>query len=446
MRTSYPTLAVLAGSLLASVSFAQAPPAPDPAAPQAGNADSPAPNESAATATQLTRIAEDMFNNPARNISLFDFNYGEPGSPVLPLVGVQADQITRVDSLRRFGLSLLTGISSEESGPALAIDVAPFWLLARGPISIERYRSPEFGSLARLFARTKLAAAASRGNEASGLPSSLVFSVSARVLDSQDSLVDNTFETCVRDDPGRLRTILQTVHDQATTRSRRAPPGERAAVYLAAREELIDARRAEIASTYQECADRTATAMSRRSALDIGAGFRLTGAPGNFRDLQGSGAIVWGTFATGVFGGERASPDSLGGIIGMQVRGVIHARYTFSEDFYDQAGVRTGQADSGLVVAGLESVPVQGRPETLRWSIQAGWTRQDSPTAANEDRNYWRYLGIVRYRLREGLWLNGTVGRVHGRGVESDTYVSVGFTIAPAAGSAGIDNFYRRTR
>src|SRR5688500_2877178 len=80
-------------------------------------AQTPDPGSASSTSTDTSSIqnAIDRFlQNPANNAALFDFNYGEPGSPVLPLVGVQSDQITRVEDVRKFGLSLLTGLESDE--------------------------------------------------------------------------------------------------------------------------------------------------------------------------------------------------------------------------------------------------------------------------------------------------------------------------------------------
>jgi hypothetical protein len=434
MRFSCPALGAAGWSLLASASLAQTPPAPAPQPP------APAPG-----ATTEANTIREILDDPAANISLYDFNYGEPGSPVLPLIGVQADQISRVESVRRFGLSVLTGIGTSESSPAIGIDFSPFWLLARGPISLQGYRSLD--PLARIFARTKVAAAASRGNEASAMPSSLVFSVSSKLLASQDPLMPGPFENCLRTDPGTLQRLIDRAQAAGSLAQRGILNGDVAeATERRVTGETLVLLRGEISAAYQVCANRVATEMSRRSSLDVGAGFRLTGAPGHFRELQGSGAIVWGTYATGVLGGNPQGTDPLANMLGMQARGVVHARYTIAEDVYNAAGVRTGQADSALLVAGIESVPVQGRSETLRWSLQAGWTRQDAPDATTEDRNYWRFLGIARLRLGEGMWLNGTFGRVQGRGVESDNYVSVGISIAPAAGSSGIDDFYRRAR
>lgn len=380
-----------------------------------------------------------LVNNPAHDASLFDFNYGEPGSPVLPLVGVQSDQITRVESLRRFGLSVLTGLGSED-GPAIGIDISPFWLLARGAVTAEDYQRYSYPQ--RVFARTKLAGAAGRGDEGEGIPSSLVLSFSSSLLDARDPILDETFDNCIR------TGVFAVTRPQFDSLVKDLPsdPGLANAYFDRVVRPGINAFKPQIEEAYQRCVDQSALRMSQRPVIDVGAGVRLIGDPGHFRNFQNSGVIVWGTLATGFGGGNEQGGDRSWNGFSLAVRGVLHARYTFSEDFFDENGARTGQADSALLVAGLESVPVEGRPETLRWSLQAGWTLQNSPTAANEDRNYWRYLGMVRYRLREGLWLNGTVGRVSGRGIESDTYVSVGISIAPAPGSAGIDNFYRRTR
>lgn len=450
MRKLIWTLGIAGATWMASASMAQAPTTPSEAPtsnPQAASlptAENPCP---AVVTSPLCTTLGDFLNNPSRDAALFDFSYGAPESPVLSLVGVQADQITRAESLRRFGLSLLTGLGDEETGPGIAIDLSPYWLLTQGAVSLQDYR--DFTPLQRVFARTKLGAAASRGNEAEAIPSSIVLSLSSQLLDAPDTLWDRTFESCVAGDNSAAnpRGRLWPLVDQALEgMDLPLNPREANAYFDREIRPRMAAIRPQLEAAYQACADETAREMSRRPSLNVGAGLRIIGDAGHLRGFENSGMIVWGTLATGVFGGGRQANDPFWGSLRMQVRGVLHGRYTFSEDIFDEEGSLTGEADSALLVAGLESVPVADSPDNFRWSLQAGWNMQDAPNALTEDRNYWRFLGLARLRVSEGIWLNATVGRVQGRGVEDDTYVSIGFSIAPAAGSDGIDNFYRRIR
>jgi hypothetical protein len=201
----------------------------------------------------------------------------------------------------------------------------------------------------------------------------------------------------------------------------------------------IEELKPRLEASYKKCAEALARRLARRKALDFGAGYRLTGTPGKFRDFQSSGAILWATFSTGALGDpELPAAAGQGRANPFRMQGVIHARYTLAERFYNDAGAITGKADSGLVVASLESVPSPDDSERFRWSLQAGWTKQDSPNGVDPDKEYWRYLGIARFRLARGVWLNGTFGRVSGRGVERDTYATFGVSFAPgAAGGLG---------
>lgn len=393
--------------------------------------------------SELEQRLGSLISNPAKDASLFDFSYGEPGSPVLPLIGVQSDQIARVESIRKFGLTLLAGSDAAGTGPAIGLDISPYWLIGPRSLSLQQYR--QRSSFERVLARTKLAAAASEGDATKATPSSLVFSLSSKLLNAQDPLNDDTFERCIKD--GKYGVLIAQVIDAGRKSLLGSRPEDAEAAWdKGANAKLADLQPA-LTDEYKACAEKVATLMARRPALDFGAGYRLTGRPGKFRDFHSSGAILWGTFSTGTLGGKAADEDPASeGKGGLGIRGVIHARYTFSEEFYDAAGAVSGKADAGLVVAGVESVPSTDNSEPFRWSLQAGYTRQDSPVAADPDKRYWRYLAIGRFRLADGVWLNGTVGRVRGRGVEPDTYLLFGISFAPGGGKTGIENFYSSNR
>lgn len=379
-----------------------------------------------------------LINNAAKDEKAFVFSYGEPTSPVLPLVNVAADQITRVESLRRFGLTVINGSESSKTDPAVAIDFSPFWLANNEAVSLASYR--EMSSFKRILSRLKISAAVSEGDTSSSRPSSMVFSAATKLLDKQDPQVAYDFENCVSNgDTSKLIGQILAAGNAALP----ADPRQAGAAALAARSAKAAALKGSIEKAYNKCVTETAKIIAKEPSLDIGAGFRLTGDPGKFSNLRSSGAIVWATYATGVFGGLGGS-ESNG--FASQIRGVIHARHTFKEAVYDNNSTLLGRRDATMIAAGLETVPLAGKQEKFRWSLQGGWNRQKTSVLGTPNRNYWRAIGRSQFQIQDGLWLNLSAGRVQGKGIESDTYLLFGISFNPSARKTGIASYYEKAR
>jgi hypothetical protein len=409
---------------------------PLPALAQAVPAVSAAVKEDAHTEAkkQVTAAADAQ--------SAFEFSYAGPGSPALPLIGVAGDQITRSESLRKFGVALLGGLTGQQTGQGIAFDFSPYWLLSSQAMSLAEYRTGKNG-LGRIAARTKVGLAASFGDSAAARPSSFVASVSTSLLDRQDKLYDKSFDQCVLGGPiEQAYERIFTEVEQATKR------GADRDTLEALQSKLLDdydkQNQGVLNQTYADCANRLAKAIAAKPSLDIGVGMRWRGTPGQFDQLTGSGTILWGTFATGVIGGQEADAPRAGPLARLRVRGVVHARYTFKDDVFDDKFALQGRRDAGLLVAGIESAPALDpkKTETLRWALQAGWNRQNAVLPTEVDRNYWRYQATVSLRLTDGLWANGTLAQVSGRGVQSDTQAFVTFTFTPPGKATQLAEYY----
>jgi hypothetical protein len=385
----------------------------------------------AAATAELTAKAGDE--------SVFEFSYAAPGSPVLPLIGVAGDQITRSESLRKFGVALLQGVGGQATGQGLAIDFTPYWLLSKQAMTLNQYRDRS-NTLGRIAARTKVGLAASFGDASASRPSSFVASFSTSLLDSHDQLFSTSFDQCVKQGPlaAAYLKIFKQVGDEMAAEPREDGYANKR------RKELRAEHQAEFEQNYADCSTRLAKAVAAKPSLDIGMGFRWRGTPGQLRQLTGSGTILWGTFATGVIGGGETDTPRAGPLARLRMRGVVHARYTLKDDVLDDKFVLQGRRDAGLVVAGIESAPPLDpkKIETLRWGLQAGWNRQTVVLPTDVDRNYWRYQALVSLRLTDGLWANGTLAQVSGRGVKSDTQAFITFTFTPPSKASQLAEYY----
>lgn len=379
-----------------------------------------------------------LFKDAALDDSLFEFAYDSPNSPVLPLIGVTNDQITRVDSLRKFGINVLSGVGSGDASPAIAIDFSPYWLMSTAPTSLWHYRRQS--ALGRIAARTKVGLAVSEGDKAAGKPSSFVASLSAKLLDAQDRLYDADFDTCILTGP--VNRHFREAEAFVAAAIEDLPLPEREVAAEAKYSEFAKTKEAEISKAYAECVTQQAKRMVARPSLDAGVGIRMSGEPGKFRGLESSGTILWATFATGVLGRSAAREE--GPLGALHIRALAHVRYTLKETVYDDAFLPQGKRNALSLVGGIESVPSDDpkRTERFRWNFQAGWNRQNAVLPAEEDRNYWRFLGNANFRISNGIWATASLGRVTGKGIEDDTKALIGITFTPPTKASAITSYY----
>lgn len=385
-----------------------------------------------------------LIENRAADESVYEFSYAAPGSPVLPLIGVAGDQITRSESLRKFGFAVLGGLSGKSSGQGFAIDLTPYWLLSRQTMSLYEYRQGQ-SRIGRIAARTKVGLAFSLGDKATARPSSYVASVSTSLLDAQDKLYSDSFDKCVLGSP--IEQAFIQIHEQIAEEMSKKPgkpPSEWEALQSALFEKYEKDNPGLIDRTYSECATRLSKVLAAKPALDVGYGYRWRGTPGEFGQLTSSGSVVWGTFVTGVIGGVDDKAVRPGPLAGLRLRGLVHARYTIKDDVLDDKFVLKGRRDSSMIVAGIESAPALDpkKTEHLRWTLQAGWNQQTAVLPTDVNKNYWRYQAVVSMRLRDGLWLNGTLGRVSGRGVVADTQTLLSLTFTQPGMPSQLTEYY----
>jgi hypothetical protein len=393
-----------------------------------------------------------LIENRAADESVYEFSYAAPGSPVLPLIGVAGDQITRSESLRKFGFAVLGGLSGKSS-EGYAIDFTPYWLLSRQTMSLYEYRQGK-NRLGRIAARTKVGFAFSLGDKGSARPSSYVASISTSLLDAQDKLYLDSFDKCVLGSP--IEQAFVRIHEQIAAEmvaemnaNKDKPNKDKPEPDWEARQTEIYAQFEKdnpglIDRTYSECATRLSKVLAAKPALDVGYGYRWRGTPGDFGQLASSGSVVWGTFVTGVIGGGDDKAVRPGPLAGLRLRGLVHARYTIKDDVLDDKFVLKGRRDSSMIVAGIESAPALDpkKTEHLRWTLQAGWNRQTAVLPTDVNKNYWRYQAVVSVRLMDGLWLNGTLGRVSGRGVVADTQTLLSLTFTQPGKPSQLTEYY----
>jgi hypothetical protein len=383
-----------------------------------------------------------LFNDPAKDEKLFDFSYVSPGTPVLPLIGVDGDQITRIGALRTFAIAVLPGLDGSGKGTAVALDIAPFWAFGGADTNLAQYY--EMSPLDRVFARSKASVAMAWGDSAAGRPSSFVLSYGSRLLDGTDKLADKGFDRCL--DKWNFDSALDSDQDRMFEQLQKIPGFENmtALEQLEAIQGLKNKRSDLVEKIYSTCVTEQARRMERASGLDAGVGIRFNGRPGSLDGLEQTGTVFWSTWTSGVFGGPAEGERATGPISGLRARAAVSFRYTLKEAVFSDTFALEGKRDSLALVGGIESAPPldPAAQDSFRWGLQVGWNRQSAVLPTEEDRDYLRYQALAQVRLGGSVWLNATVGRVSGRGVETDTQATIGFTFTPPSKAARIAEAY----
>lgn len=134
--------------------------------------------------------AVEIVNEKAANADVFTFDYGVPSSPALTLLGIDKNKITQANSLKPFIIALPNLFTSKDSGDAVALEVAPGWLI---PGSHRTFRGYERSYGRRLLLRTRIGGALYEGvadtDASKQKPSRAALGLSASLLDSSDPLV-----------------------------------------------------------------------------------------------------------------------------------------------------------------------------------------------------------------------------------------------------------------
>ena len=389
-----------------------------------------------------------IYENLAEDESLFDFSYVSPSTPVLPLIGVEGDQIARIGALRPFAIAVLPGLGGSGNSSAVALDISPYWAI--GERTTNLYDYARFSPLDRIAARARTSVAVAWGDTATDRPSSLVVSIGSRLFDSQDKLLDQGFRPCL-DNAGINQTLQRLNAEAVNARRELLRQGMTASQINAAinaleakRDEAREGAEAEIEKIHAQCVLEQAKRFERASGLDAGVGVRFNGRPGSLGGLEQTGTVFWSTWTSGVFGGSAAGERGRGPTSSLRARAAVSVRYTLKEAVFSDTFVLQGKRDALALVGGIESAPPLDpeAKDSFRWGLQAGWNRQNAVLPTEKDRDYWRYQALAQLRVGSGVWLNATVGRVSGKGVDSDTQATIGFTFTPPTKATRIAEAY----
>jgi len=137
-----------------------------------------------------------LISDPAKNASIFTFDYGPTASPALGLLGLSPSKVTLSNGLKPFVLSI-PGLLTSSTGGSGGIDVSPAWAMQGShPIYIDAYKRRSTGDAGfawQSWYRARLEFALTSGASSTDVTkiqqSGLALGASTSLLASSDPIV-----------------------------------------------------------------------------------------------------------------------------------------------------------------------------------------------------------------------------------------------------------------
>lgn len=394
-------------------------------------------------------------------------------------LGLDANKVTQSNSLRPFILSLPSVLGGSEQGQAIALDMAPGWLIIAPE---ERsYTAYERESWRRHALRTRVGVALYEGvenedNPAKSVSSRLAIGLSTSWLDDSDPLIarlpgqqDSAWRACLNRSGAAIQQMLEApipngpnaaelttldAENQRLVQRKRDAERERDATQnptqrarLDGELEQINTRLREIAAifTAHTAAARTAltgaytrsdarAAVGRCAAeadraarlaqdLDFGVGAIWRGEPGQVSDFESAGGAVWLSYRRPFGLPDTVNPADAASMRRLNTWWMVGGALRAGFDEY----VATGNSATPEIRASTWDawVGVERNSDAQRFSLQAGYQERDpnDATAATFERSRTRYLASYAQRLGDresSVWLNISYGDAQGHGAFAD--------------------------
>lgn len=312
-----------------------------------------------------------------------------PESPAFTVLGLTPETVVRPTTPRELATSLVNGVDRNGNfQTGVAIDTAPYMLLAGNTLTIGRYRAQKM-SVTRFVARTQVSFAITKGASEADKSARMALGFRFTLFDNGDPRLDGVLLQCLAD------------AQQKALSGDPIPPNateEQQAAILRKREESVKA----IAKTCRADAQKRNW---NNSSWIIGAAPSWTSSDGTTRNMKASGYALWSSIGCG-FETVPVLKDT------SQLIG--HFRYRTKEQVPDPqaagkflsqdstaAGARL-RAGTGTTTANFEGVFFHAKP------------------GGRKPEEYWRISFGAERKISDNLWLVLTFGRETGRKDNND--------------------------
>lgn len=315
-----------------------------------------------------------------------------PDSPAFSALGLTPEQVSRPTTPRQLASSFLNGIDRNGNlQTGIAIDTAPYMLLAGSRITLSDYQTGPF--LTRFLARWQVSFASAKGSGDEDKSAKLALGMRFTVFDQGDPRMDNVLVGCLAREAGNVLKGSPPIPPFASA--------EEQATMLQQREE-------QVRIAVKPCREAAAKRRWNRTAWIAGIAPTWTSADGSTAEIDYSGTAVWTSVG---YGFERVPVLQDHAMIAFYLKG--RTREIVPDVFTDGAFVTQDSVTTGFRF-------LAGSP-TSQVNLELLWLDNDRPDG-REDR-YWN-LGIgFEQRLVDNTWLNLSFGRQLARDASGQLFV-----------------------
>jgi hypothetical protein len=248
---------------------------------------------------------------PDQSIKRANIDLSVPESPAFTVLSLTPQTVVRPASPREFVTSILNGLDKDGNfQTGIAIDTAPFLLLAGNNLNINDYRKPG-NHITRLLARTQMSFATTKGASDDDPAVRMSLGFQATLLDKGDPRLDRELDNCF------AANILPTFMAFAPINP--LSPA-------AAREAEIARRTAILQGLAEPCREESRKRNWNRTSWIVAAAPSWISPTGSSNAFRWNGGGAWTSFAYGFEGVDVLRDTS---------QLILHARYRNKESVAD---------------------------------------------------------------------------------------------------------------
>lgn len=359
-----------------------------------------------------------------KNADKFDLDLSAPTAPGLVMIGVSPKDAADPGNFKDFAVDAASFVDGDTLKPGLAFSGTPFWWNWNDDpdavlFTLDDYQDSNSTTyLHRLAARTQISlGTAQTKGQATDKSIKVGFGFSTQLLDSQDQRLSDHSYNCIQDvwirdvEPQFYRVEAlanQKARQQLGLPSVGRPPFDLEAKFIELQdklrqEELQKLKLSSFSVEKKRCLEAAAQRFLASPSWVVGGGLAALSDSGELEDIDYSGASIWSTF-------RYPFTQDGSGALTFFVRGDLDREFSLKS---------AGTGEANAILAAVSGVY---ETDTLKIDGTVSYTYKDYDNPALGVDDFVRISGTIGYKIREGVWIEGSAGAVSNAKFEEEGF------------------------